>query len=729
MKFFAKLGHLILGILLGVCLVVGGVAAALFAGGGVGVVSDLTQGAFNPPDDVKKLSVAGYVGKIISVAGQYNTSTFGELEDAIGFNITAELANVIGIDRKILRDATVDTVFEDVLNGYTMTTLTDKFGIELPDMPIFTDEEFLSKPVTEAFDYLSSSLDFNEMTVKDLDTKFGIALSGDPFDSETVQNSKISELGETVQKLALGDFVTIITEAEVDMYGFEFVAVQEEGDAATVLANWLKNEKFGNLFGILNGVADPVPYNPDGEGDFHYFADITKENADGTTTVIAAKDLQNQWITEYNAAHPDETVTSFVEWAKENPAKYLLFKENPELNSDGVWCQENGIPSLWAPFALPKVVTEEAFAANRPVLSNKVLLYLADATIGGINDKFSTMTLGNVIEIDDNTHFIIKKVENSTLSTVAADLTTAIETTMMKDLLGLKTEYDVMAWDAKYKTAAEIAEWVAGQTAYKDDNENFDYFDTVEEQRAWIDATFAETGVRYYDLWDWVADHYGFIIERGDFIDLEEDKSGASLYDEWARIIDRESGTVNDKPALKARYDAEIAPYLNGATEGTPEYAAAEARYFAEEYGLYCYELAMRYCIAKPVKPEVIGADTPERPVASNRILVAIGGFTAKNISEKMDNLYVKDIFGAEAFEDGVMSLIPQYTTIDDLPAKITEKIQTTTIWEMLNRKIFLIDGKTLDELSFREYAIAQGEFSCTISEYLTKIIKRMADA
>lgn len=721
MKFFAKLGHLILGILLGVCLVVGGVAAALFAGGGVGVISDLTQGAFNPPDEVKKLSVAGYVGKVMEVAASYKNSTFGQIEDALGFNITAELANVIGIDSAVLRNATVDTVFEDVLDGYTMTTLTEKFGIELPDMPIFTDEEFLSKPVTEAFNYLSSSLDFNEMTVKDLDTKFGIALSGDPFDSETVQNSKISELGETVQKLALGDFVTIITVADVDMYGFEFVAVPDDGDAAEVLGNWLKSEKFGNLFGKLNGVTDPVPYNPDVEGDFHYFADVTKENADGSSTVISAEELQSRWIAAYNEAHPDEPVTSFVEWAKENPDKYLLFKDNPEVNSDKNWCDENGIPSVWAPFALPKAVTVADFAANRPVLSNKVLLYLSDATIGGINEKFSTMTLGNVIEIGDDTHFLLKQVENSTLSTVAADLTAAIETTRMKDLLGLTTEAEVKAWEAKYMTADKVAEWLDGKTAFGADAENFDYFDTADEQKAWIEAKLAESGVKFYDEWEWKTANYGYFEERGTFAGIDK-RNGGKLLDEWARIVDRESGTDNDGAALKAKYDAEIAAYLNGATEGTPEYAAAEARYFAEEYGLYCYELVESYCIAKPVKPEVIGAETPEKPVAANGLLLAIGESNAKNVSKKIDNLYVGDIFDTRDFSDGIMSLVSPYTTLKNLPSEMTQIMQKTEIIDLLKKDIFNIDGKKWSELSAEQQLKAEMMFNCTINEFLTNI-------
>lgn len=723
MKFFAKLGHLILGILLGVCLVIGGVAAALFASGGVGVVSDMAGNSFNPPEEVKNLSVAGYVTRVLDVASKYQTSTFGQLEDAIGFSITGELAKVIGVDGKVLRDATVDTVFQDVLDGFTITTLQEKLGLEFPDMPIFTDEQFLTKPLTEAFNYLSSSLDFKEMTVKDLDAKFGIKLTGDPFDSEAVQNSKISELGETVQKLALGDFVKIVTSAEVDMYGFEYIVVSGEETADTVKNDWLTSGEYGNLFGILNGVDEPAAYTPGSEGAFQYFADVTVTDGDGNETFHFGKDLRDEWIEDYNAKNPDGKVYSFVDWAKENPEKYELFKENPDRNSDAFWCEEHGIPSNWAPFALPTVVSQETYDANRPVKSNKVLLYLADSTIGEVNKKISEMTLGDVIEIDDGTHFIIRKVENSTLANVGADLTEAVETTQMKDLLGLTTDADVQAWEAKYKTAEEIAEWKEGRTAYDGSDNAFDYFLTVEAQKAWIDANFAETGIQYFDEWEWKTANYGYYEELGELSKIDKG-NGGKLFDEWARIIDRKSGTENDTAALTAKYNSEIAEYTDGLTEGTPEYAEAQAKYFAEKYNLYCYDLAKQYCIAKPVLPEEIGENTPDKPVAANGLLLAIGGSTSKTISERMDTLYVADVFADADFSSGLMSMVSPYTTLKNLPTKMTEVMTKSEIIDLLRKDVFMLNDTKWDDLTDEEKARAEAMFGCTINRFLTQVFE-----
>lgn len=720
MKFFAKLGHLILGILLGVCLVFGGVAAALFASGGVGVVSDMAGSSFNPPEEVKKLSVAGYVGKVLDVASKYQTSTFGQMEDAIGFSITGALAEIIGIDGSVLRDATVDTVFRDVLDGFTVVTLQEKFGIEFPDMPLFTDEQFRTKPLTEAFNYLSESLDFNAMTVKDLDAKFGIKLTGDPFDSETVQNSKISELGETVQKLALGDFVTIVTDAQVDMFGFEYVVATEE-NASEILNNWLMSGEFGNLFGNLNGIADPAPYNPESAGGFQYFADIAKTDGEGNATILPGKDLQKEWIDGYNAENPDAPVYSFVDWAKKNPDKYELFKANPDVRRDADWCAENGIPTDWAPFALPTVVSQENYDANRPVKSNKVLVYLAGATIGEVNKKIADMTLGDVIDIGDGTHFILKKVEKSTLADIGADITDAIETTRVKDLLGLTTDADVQAWEAKYMTADEVAAWKSGKTAYDGNAEAFDYFETADAQKAWIDGTLAATGVKYFDEWEWKTANYGYFEQLGSLSAIDK-RAGGNLFDEWARIADRKSGTENGTAALTAKYNAEIAEYLNGAAEGTSAYAEAQAKYFAEKYDLYCYGLAERYCIAKPVMPGVIGDSTPAKPVAANGLLLAIGGSTAKNISDRMDGLYVVDIFGAADFSSGLMSMIAPYTTLQNLPGEMTVVMTDSRIIDLLKKDVFSIDNKSWAELTEEEKAKAEAMFDCTVNEFLSRM-------
>lgn len=719
MKFCAKLGHLILGVLLGICLVIGGVAAALFAGGGVGVISDYTGDAFNPPDEVKKLSVAGYVGKVIEVATTYKTSTFGQMEDAIGFNLTASLAEVIGIENDVLRNATVNTVFQDVMDGYTMTALTSKFGIELPDMPLFKDEEFLQKPVTEAFNYLSSTLDFNNMTVKDLDLKFGIKLSGDPFDSEAVQNSKISALGETVQKLALADFVTIYYAADVDMYGFEYVTVGEKTDA-DALKDWLKSGSYGNLFGILNGVENPVAFTSGTTAPFHYFED--KRNTETGAIVASGKDLQKQWIEDENKKTPENPVYSFVDWAKKNPDKYDLFKANPDVNSDASWCEENGIPTRWAPFCLPQIVSQEDYNKNKPVESSRVLRFLGDATIGDVNRKISEMTLGDVLEIDDNTHVILKKVKDSTLASAGADITNAIKTTQIKDLIGITTDADVAAWEAKYKTEEELSAWLNGKTAYDGENQNFDYFNTREEQQAWIAKVFEETEKQYYDEWDWKTANYGFYEEFGALTSDGAGK-GNALLDEWTRAVNRKTGKENTFSELNDILSAESAEYLDGITAGAAEYAEAMADYFATEYNLYCYELAKSYCIAKPVKPEVIGEGTPQKPTAANSILLAIGGCTSETISSKMDTLYVIDVFGKTAnFESGIMSLVSPYTTVQKLPDELTTVITDSQIIDLLKKGVFQINNQEWKDLSDEEKTKAENLFDCTVNEFLSKI-------
>lgn len=154
---------IILCILLGMILALGGEALAgyilLTREGTVGYVADRVNGNSETPtfdfdDATKAKSIYAWGQEIVAAVGDLSNQEIGTLEKLIGMSIISEtISDVMGVDAEKIKASTLSDIGATVSNNLTLSNAQDKFGIAFPeDIPLFNDEEFLSKPLSEAFE-------------------------------------------------------------------------------------------------------------------------------------------------------------------------------------------------------------------------------------------------------------------------------------------------------------------------------------------------------------------------------------------------------------------------------------------------------------------------------------------------------------------------------------------------------------------------------------------------
>ncbi len=333
MKFCAKAGTFLFAIILGVVLTLGSIClgGVIVLTRPVGPIME-SYPAFTPNDDIKDKTVLEYGQTVLETLKNYEETTFGLIEDTIGINITNTLSEALGLDAQVLRQSKVSTVAENILNSYTIEGMQTKFGFTLPDLPMFKEPEFLQKPIKEAFEYLSEELNFDTMTVRELNEKFGVTL-GDMLSQESLQETPINQLGDKIGTLPLNNFVDITLQVEVDRYLAETVAT----------ATTINGVKYPSLVDWENGktafalTTEPSNLGQDSTFIFDNPADFLSANVyfdnivDGEGNVIkTAKEVQSEWIAAYNAEITDENlkVVEFWQFAIENSDIYNAATSN-----------------------------------------------------------------------------------------------------------------------------------------------------------------------------------------------------------------------------------------------------------------------------------------------------------------------------------------------------------------------------------------------------------------
>lgn len=159
-----KILTVIFSILLGVVLTLGGIA-----GGGYMLLTKKgmllkaeelanSKGIKVDFDDTVAQGTLLEWGKELSaILKDTSNSTIGNIEKMIGISVISNTMNqMLGIDQEILKEATISNVGSTISSNLTMSIAKEKFNITFPDMPLFQDEEFLAKPIGQAFGELDT---------------------------------------------------------------------------------------------------------------------------------------------------------------------------------------------------------------------------------------------------------------------------------------------------------------------------------------------------------------------------------------------------------------------------------------------------------------------------------------------------------------------------------------------------------------------------------------------
>ncbi len=751
MKFVARIGSFLLGVVIGIVLVVGGVVGAGYAivssPGMVGVVSEKVE-FFNPDNDIKNMSLLEYGKNIFAVISDLESKNVGNIEDAVGIDLSGMLSEAVGISRDELRSASLsgESIIETVMNSesFTIGVVLDKFGITLPDMPLFTGEEFRSQSISDAFEYISAQLDFDTMTVGDLETNFGVSL-GEMFDSEVIKNTTLSNIGETLKILELRELLDITTLTDVDEYVSAHVRNEAEQEAFKVGKTAYSVGAEGlfaySSVGVCNYYFETEEdrgayleaYNAD-KSDDEKLVDMWSYFKSENNLYLALRPYLISGGTDLSAVDTDVVKTWLV-----NNELYTEAVADAMDAETAVGAALSAMPPMVAP-VLPRVVGETEYKRAVDELNaacdntNVALKYLYNAKIGAdssdpnsINGLMNDIRVSDVTEIGEESPVILQKLASLKVTELGGSETQdIINETLISDILDLDAaESPVLKYFIDNEVTVGGMDDAISEMTLKDvtviDDNSHELIKKLKDVK--INDIAAEVGdmVNESSLYEFISieteatvAYYKarFAATQSDVDAFTADKvvytDGATAFDyfstkeaqsEWIAAEKEKGNTYYDryeiatKKLVFATEEARKARYIelwladnnseDDVTAGNSYSVLSEEE--KDSFGLVISE----DMYAKPYAPTVI--EDYSIPIVSNRSLVylyyaKIGSDGVDGLNAYMNAMRISDVM--EIGDDANVVLVKvKDAKVTELSVKINEAVNDTTIGELLGGK------------------------------------------
>lgn len=393
----------ILCILLGVVLTLGGLAVGgyivLTKDGMVGTISDQVEKntsvelAFD--DSVKAMSVMDWGKEILAAVSDMSSKEIGALEKLIGVSIISNtIEEVIGVDAEVVKTSTLDKLGETVSNNLTINNAKDKFGIEFPDMPIFSDAEFLASPLATAFS------DFESYTL------------GEVIEITDESNAVLRELKDvaikdigaastdtTIKSMFLCELITINDDSNMTLKALKYSSIESQYELDE--NGEIKLDEYGNpiyktkeITEVVGGVTVTNTYPLRGLNetiDALYVKDVVNITED---SAVVLRKMRLPTEEEIAAGKADLFGTEDLLVNELGSAKVTEIVQNTKIGE---------IIDIYEADDPDAGVTK----------SEPILIALKDVSINGLNDRLKTLGLN---EIFDET-----ELESGVLSLIPAD--------------------------------------------------------------------------------------------------------------------------------------------------------------------------------------------------------------------------------------------------------------------------------------------------------------------
>ncbi len=395
----------ILCILLGVVLTLGGLAVGgyivLTKDGMVGTISDQVEKntsvelAFD--DSVKAMSVMDWGKEILAAVSDMSSKEIGALEKLIGVSIISNtIEEVIGVDAEVVKTSTLDKLGETVSNNLTINNAKDKFGIEFPDMPIFSDAEFLASPLATAFS------DFESYTL------------GEVIEITDESNAVLRELKDvaikdigaastdtTIKSMFLCELITINDDSNMTLKALKYSSIESQYELDE--NGEIKLDEYGNPIYKTKEITEVI----DGETVTNTYP---LKGINETINALYVKDVVN--ITEDSAVVLRKMRLPTEEEIAAGKAD-LFGTEDLLVNELG----SAKVTEIVQNTKIGEII--DIYEADDPeagvTKSEPILIALKDVSINGLNDRLKTLGLN---EIFDET-----ELESGALSLIPADTT------------------------------------------------------------------------------------------------------------------------------------------------------------------------------------------------------------------------------------------------------------------------------------------------------------------
>lgn len=350
------LGNILVGIILGIVLLV----LALGVGGYVILGSEGMMGKIDDRvdsvelgEEQRELSVLGYVNELAEALSDFSDKTVGEIESLVGTNfISYNLSETLGVSAGVIKTSALSDIGAALADNLTFNGMSDKFEIALPeDIPLFNNEDFLSRPVNEA---LASLDDYT------LDSFISIVYDEDATSEKPASSGLLQSLGKTKLSEISNEIDSIID----DTYIVDVIDIDE--NSSEVMKYLASGAEGGNPFKIseLDGavadmkISDAVKITDESSLVMKYLRDYEVKDAEGNVIDTGAS------LSNIDTAIKEMNIENAVE------------------------------------------ITDS---------SSKVLRYLRGTPLTGINDKIALMEIADAVEITSDSHAVLRAISDLTL--------------------------------------------------------------------------------------------------------------------------------------------------------------------------------------------------------------------------------------------------------------------------------------------------------------------------
>lgn len=480
--------NFVIGMIVGMILIVVAVLGAIFAAASLVSIGQIenTLGTdiFDDESSVNDKSVLEFVQALVGDLQKLDGLTINRLKTDYGLKIPSELS---GIDISVLFDYPLTQVGDhlgDIVNNMTMRDVGEFLGMDFEndyDLPVLKDN--LDNNVNVALDNILNSIDSETATLYTIERDFGISLdeSGENKLFSTLYYTPLNTFGSVIDYLPVGT----VTDADSDIFLvqgenrlFTLVDIYEEvpadelsspevaSGAETYIAgadeNGLVERELRFIKkgedGAETYVVDNSPYASSfdaASNETVYYRHIVAREYDGAAgdATLAATAYLNSFVSDgaggytlatdglfaLDSVFVDESGTTTLQDAVKDGSVRV---ENGvvDLTSQALFIASSEADGQFVPapsYGLPDGATadessrlDEAYDGWTLVhrgASDAALQVIAGVSVSELNnvtDKVTVLTLGEVLDIDENSAKILQSLENTQINKLSEAIDT-----------------------------------------------------------------------------------------------------------------------------------------------------------------------------------------------------------------------------------------------------------------------------------------------------------------
>ena len=414
---------IVLGIIITVLAAGGGLVYLLTANGMVGKIQEsVGNDKIELSDEQKEMSLLDYGKALIDAVSNLSQKEIGELEDLLGTRKLSEtISDAVGIAPETVRTSSIGDLGKTISANLTVDGMSDKFSIALPsDIPLFTSDDFLTQPVSEAFGDLSSYSMDNFITVV--------------YDEEaTAEKPASSKLIQKIGKKPLSEVSSDMDGIIQDTTIGEVIEVDEA--TSSPVMKYLKDWKIGELDKAeeLDDNGNPIP-GTGGALQNMKISDAVEITDESAPVLRYFRDNETK-LDEIDAALKTMTIGNAVEIYEEDvysedgttllhpkSSKVLIYLKDKKLDELDSAIKEMKISDAVDIYE-EDVYDEDGTTLLHPK-SHAVMIAIKDLTLDELGDKdvlqsrIDTVKLGEVIAVTDDSEPILKALKDTELGNI-----------------------------------------------------------------------------------------------------------------------------------------------------------------------------------------------------------------------------------------------------------------------------------------------------------------------